>query len=114
MVEATATPQVEVALKHPKVKLIANALGTPPPEVIDKAVSARLVSDADEARHTGVSAEAYWDSRASFWDTYFDWNRYPTMAAIWEAGGFDDPAGWDFDRMLDRLLTGVQQLAAVS
>ena len=28
---ATATPQVEVALKHPKVRLIANALGTPPP-----------------------------------------------------------------------------------
>jgi AcrR family transcriptional regulator len=73
-----------------------------------------MISDADEARHTGVSAEAYWDSRASFWDTYFDWNRYPTMAAIWEAGGFDDPAGWDFERMLDRLLTGVQQLAAVS
>ncbi|MBI1813746.1 MAG: nitronate monooxygenase [Deltaproteobacteria bacterium] len=31
---ATATPQVEVALKHPKVKLIANALGTPPNDVI--------------------------------------------------------------------------------
>ena len=31
---ATATPQVEVALKHPKVRLIANALGTPPTEVI--------------------------------------------------------------------------------
>jgi NAD(P)H-dependent flavin oxidoreductase YrpB (nitropropane dioxygenase family) len=31
---ATATPQVEVALRHPKVRLIANALGTPPPEVI--------------------------------------------------------------------------------
>jgi AcrR family transcriptional regulator len=73
-----------------------------------------MISDADEARHTGVSAEAYWDSRASFWDTYFDWNRYPTMAAIWEAGGFDDPAGWDFERMLDRLLTGIEQLAAVS
>ena len=28
--EATATPQVEVALQHPKVTLIANALGTPP------------------------------------------------------------------------------------
>jgi AcrR family transcriptional regulator len=73
-----------------------------------------MISDADEARHTGVSAEAYWDSRASFWETYFDWNRYPTMAAIWEAGGFDDPAGWDFDRMLDRLLIGIEQLAAVS
>jgi AcrR family transcriptional regulator len=73
-----------------------------------------MISDADEARHTGVSAEAYWDSRASFWVTYFDWDRYPTMAAIWEAGGFDDPAGWDFERMLRRLLTGIEQLAAVS
>jgi AcrR family transcriptional regulator len=73
-----------------------------------------MIGDADEARHTGVSAEAYWDSRASFWETYFDWNRYPTMAAIWEAGGFDDPAGWDFDRMLDRLLAGIEQLAPVS
>src|SRR5690242_5231661 len=32
--EATATPQVEVALRHPKVTLIANALGTPPPDII--------------------------------------------------------------------------------
>ena len=32
--EATATPQVEIALKHDKMRLIANALGTPPPEVI--------------------------------------------------------------------------------
>jgi NAD(P)H-dependent flavin oxidoreductase YrpB (nitropropane dioxygenase family) len=32
--EATATPQVEVALQHPKVKMIANALGTPPAEMI--------------------------------------------------------------------------------
>ena len=33
--EATATPQVEVALKHPKMTLIANALGTPPPDMIE-------------------------------------------------------------------------------
>lgn len=32
--EATATPQVEVALQHPKVTMIANALGTPPIEMI--------------------------------------------------------------------------------
>ena len=31
---ATAAPQVDVALRHPKVRLIANALGTPPDEVI--------------------------------------------------------------------------------
>ncbi len=33
---ATATPQVEVALRHPKVRLIANALGTPPDDIIEK------------------------------------------------------------------------------
>jgi NAD(P)H-dependent flavin oxidoreductase YrpB (nitropropane dioxygenase family) len=33
--EATATPQVDVALRHPKMTLIANALGTPPPDMID-------------------------------------------------------------------------------
>jgi NAD(P)H-dependent flavin oxidoreductase YrpB (nitropropane dioxygenase family) len=34
--EATATPQVEIALRHPKMTLIANALGTPPAEIIDR------------------------------------------------------------------------------
>jgi NAD(P)H-dependent flavin oxidoreductase YrpB (nitropropane dioxygenase family) len=33
---ATATPQLDVALQHDKVKLIANALGTPPKDVIDR------------------------------------------------------------------------------
>jgi NAD(P)H-dependent flavin oxidoreductase YrpB (nitropropane dioxygenase family) len=33
--EATATPQVEIALKHPKMTLIANALGTPPADMIE-------------------------------------------------------------------------------
>ena len=43
--EATAAPQVEVALKHEKVRLIANALGTPPKEVIDQVhASGRLVA----------------------------------------------------------------------
>jgi NAD(P)H-dependent flavin oxidoreductase YrpB (nitropropane dioxygenase family) len=33
--EATATPQVEVALRHPKMTMIANALGTPPADMIE-------------------------------------------------------------------------------
>jgi NAD(P)H-dependent flavin oxidoreductase YrpB (nitropropane dioxygenase family) len=33
--EATATPQVEIALRHPKMTLIANALGTPPRDMIE-------------------------------------------------------------------------------
>ena len=42
---ATAAPQVDVALQHDKVRLIANALGTPPSEVIEEVhASGRLVA----------------------------------------------------------------------
>jgi NAD(P)H-dependent flavin oxidoreductase YrpB (nitropropane dioxygenase family) len=41
----TAGPQVAAALNHPKVRLIANALGTPPSDVIDDIhASGRLVA----------------------------------------------------------------------
>jgi NAD(P)H-dependent flavin oxidoreductase YrpB (nitropropane dioxygenase family) len=39
---ATAMPQIEVALRHPKVRLIANALGTPPDDVIEHIHAAGL------------------------------------------------------------------------
>jgi NAD(P)H-dependent flavin oxidoreductase YrpB (nitropropane dioxygenase family) len=39
---ATAMPQIEVALAHPQVRLIANALGTPPPDVIEHIHAAGL------------------------------------------------------------------------
>jgi len=42
---ATAGPQVETILKHEKVKLVANALGTPPPDLIRQIQdSGRLVA----------------------------------------------------------------------
>jgi NAD(P)H-dependent flavin oxidoreductase YrpB (nitropropane dioxygenase family) len=42
--EATAGPQIEIALTHPKVRLIANALGTPPPDIVNEIQSTgRLV-----------------------------------------------------------------------
>ncbi|HEY6798618.1 MAG TPA: nitronate monooxygenase family protein [Kineosporiaceae bacterium] len=52
---ATATPQVEVALRHPKVSLIANALGTPPPDMIERIHAAgrtvaALCGSPDQAR----------------------------------------------------------------
>src|SRR6185312_1402994 len=34
--EATASPLIDEALRHDKVRLIANALGTPPAEVIER------------------------------------------------------------------------------
>ncbi len=69
------------------------------------------ISDAAEERRTGMSAEAYWDSRFSFWVTYFDYERFPTMAAIWSAGGFDDPAGWEIEPILRRLLDAIADRA---
>ena len=66
------------------------------------------IVESDEARRTGTPAEAYWDSPASFWHTYFDYRRYPTMATVWEAGGFDDDQAYAFDRMLSRLLDGLE------
>lgn len=43
--EASARPQLEEALRHPKVRLVANALGTPPAEVIAEIkASGRLVA----------------------------------------------------------------------
>jgi AcrR family transcriptional regulator len=70
-----------------------------------------MIGDAAEERHTGVSAEAYWESRSSFWTTYFDATRFPTMFAIWSSGGFDDPAGYDIERMITWLLDGIERLA---
>jgi NAD(P)H-dependent flavin oxidoreductase YrpB (nitropropane dioxygenase family) len=43
--EATASPQVDVALNHDKMRLIANALGTPPDDIIEEIHrSGRLVA----------------------------------------------------------------------
>src|SRR5580765_3589511 len=56
---ATATPQVEVALRHPKVRLIANALGTPPDDVIDEIhQSGRLVAALCGAGKQALSHQA--------------------------------------------------------
>lgn len=51
---ATAMPQVETALEHEKVRLIANALGTPPPDIIEEIhetgrLVAALCGRADQA-----------------------------------------------------------------
>jgi NAD(P)H-dependent flavin oxidoreductase YrpB (nitropropane dioxygenase family) len=55
---ATATPQVDVALRHPKVRLIANALGTPPPDVMDKVhASGRLVAALCGSAYQALSHE---------------------------------------------------------
>jgi NAD(P)H-dependent flavin oxidoreductase YrpB (nitropropane dioxygenase family) len=53
---ATAAPQIDTILRHPKVKLLANALGTPPDDVIAKVhehglLVAALCGSARQARN---------------------------------------------------------------
>jgi NAD(P)H-dependent flavin oxidoreductase YrpB (nitropropane dioxygenase family) len=61
--EATATPQVEVALRHPKVTLIANALGTPPADMIahihaaGRKVAALCGSPAQARKHADADVD---------------------------------------------------------
>jgi len=53
---ATATPQLDVALKHDKVTMIANALGTPPPEVVERVqASGRVVGALCGKVHQAVA-----------------------------------------------------------
>ncbi len=57
---ATAGPQIETILKHEKVRLVANALGTPPVEVIEQIhASGRLIAAlCGSARHARAHKEA--------------------------------------------------------
>jgi NAD(P)H-dependent flavin oxidoreductase YrpB (nitropropane dioxygenase family) len=52
---ATALPQVEIALAHEKMMLLANALGTPPPDVIESVhASGRKVAALCGSAHQAV------------------------------------------------------------
>lgn len=43
---AMANPLIDVTLDHPRVSMIANALGTPPPEIVDRVQDAGLLIGA--------------------------------------------------------------------
>jgi AcrR family transcriptional regulator len=68
------------------------------------------VTDTSLAARTGVTTDDYWDSRSSFWGTYYRAERFPTMTWIWESRGFDQPAGDDPEFSLGLLLDGVELL----
>jgi AcrR family transcriptional regulator len=74
------------------------------------------VADRAEVLRTGESVDDYWAARASFWDTYFDPARFPTMLATWEGGGFEQSldAERDLDFALDLILDSVERLVAAT
>jgi AcrR family transcriptional regulator len=96
-VDLTGLPPVDVARVAGQVE--AHVFGAARSRLTDTSLSA----------NTGVSADEYWDSRSSFWGTYYTPERFPTMTALWEAGAFDHPLG-DEDFGLAILLDGVEAL----
>lgn len=67
-----------------------------------------LVETARQERHSGVAERDWWGARDTLYDRL---DTYPTLTALWEAGGFDEPED-SFDFGLARLLDGIAALIA--
>jgi AcrR family transcriptional regulator len=65
-----------------------------------------LVEAAEEERDSEVSNLEWWEARDSL---YARFDRFPTVTALWEAGGFDDPED-PFEFGLTRVLDGLALL----
>ncbi len=73
-------------------------------------VARSVITDRSLASNSGMTADEYWDSRSSFWGTYYSSERFPTMTQIWESGAFEQPVGDEVEFGLSRLLDGVELL----
>ena len=74
--------------------------------------AARRATEGTEAqRRTGVTEEEWWSARASFWETYFDVERYPTITAMWESDAYEARAD-AFEFGLQRVLDGIEAYVA--
>ena len=73
-------------------------------------VARSSITDTSVSANTGVTADDYWESRSSFWGTYYSAERFPTMTRIWESGAFDRSYSDEVEFGLARLLDGVELL----
>jgi len=58
---------------------------------------------------SGQTDEQWWRERESFWEEYFDPERFPAISAVYAQGGFDDPVD-AFEFGLQRVLDGIETL----
>ena len=72
----------------------------------------RAAVEADQVeRSSGQSDEQWWQERQSFWDDYFDPERFPGISEVYAQGGFDDPVD-SFEFGLQRVLDGIAAVLA--
>ncbi|MDA0564248.1 TetR/AcrR family transcriptional regulator [Streptomonospora sp. S1-112] len=102
---------------YERLLAILSETGLPPAEVIAAAdllggfVDAEALTLVEAARAedaSGQSHEEWWSARHSLYDRL---DAYPTITALWEAGGWDRPAD-SFAFGLARLLDGIELLTA--
>lgn len=65
-----------------------------------------LVETARQERHSGVSEQEWWGARDTLYQRL---DRYPTITALWEAGGYDEPEN-SFEFGLACVLDGIEML----
>ncbi len=86
-------------------------IGLSGPDVISAgtAVGAYLRGAAQSAveAQQGESDEEWWGARMSFWEDFFEPDRFPALTALWESGGYEPPRD-DFAFGLARLLDGIE------
>jgi AcrR family transcriptional regulator len=94
---------------------VVAATGLAPAEVIAvvglvgrfvDAEATRLVEVARAERHSGVMEQEWWGARDTLYQRL---DRYPTLSALWAAGGFDEPED-SFEFGLRTVLDGVETL----
>jgi AcrR family transcriptional regulator len=73
----------------------------------------RAAEEAEVARRTGVSDDQWWSARESFWERYFDVERYPTISAMWDSDAFEARAD-AFEFGLQRVLDGIEAYLATA
>ncbi|MGO1973386.1 MAG: TetR/AcrR family transcriptional regulator [Propionibacteriaceae bacterium] len=66
------------------------------------------LAEAAEGRATGMDTDDYWASMSSFWEDYFDVERYPVMTRLYTAGGYDELTD-TFESIRDQLLDSVER-----
>ena len=67
----------------------------------------RSIDRARVEADTGEDDEAWWSDRSSFWEEWFDAERYPIIARIYAEGGYEEQDETAFAYGLARVLDGI-------
>lgn len=120
VLDATATRDVLGPRSMMMSETLFRALlltGLPPLDVVGTAsamlwfvngAAGVVVGEQAATRRTGQTVEEYYETRAGFWTTVFEQERYPAHVHLWERGAFDDASGLDFGHALAAFLDGLE------